>query len=142
MLQAYPTRRNAPYIMLGAAPTEQHEIGSLMMAVLLRSNGFRVEYLGPDIPLEDLVDYASYEHPEMIILTASLEPAALELVHFQEKLNKLRPVPIFAYGGRAFDQKSDLRKKIPGFYLGQDMEGGRDRSQPASKKKAIFRENK
>jgi methanogenic corrinoid protein MtbC1 len=121
MLQAYPTRRNSAYIMLGAAPTEQHEIGSLMMAVLLRSNGFRVEYLGPDIPLEDLVDYASYEHPDMIILTASLEPAALELLHLQEKLAKLRPAPAFAYGGRAFDSKPDLRKKVPGIYLGKDM---------------------
>ncbi len=122
MLQAYPTRRNSPYIMLGAGPTEQHEIGSLMMAVLLRSHGFRVEYLGPDIPLEDLADYASYEHPHMIILTASLEPAAMELVHFKETLSKLRPVPVFAYAGRAFDQKPDLRKKIPGLYLGKHMD--------------------
>jgi methanogenic corrinoid protein MtbC1 len=122
MLQAYPTRRNAPYIMLGAGPTEQHEIGSLMMAVLLRSNGFRIEYLGPDIPLEDLADYASYEHPDMIILTASLEPAAMELVHFKERLGKLRPVPIFAYAGRTFDLKPDLRKRIPGLYLGKHMD--------------------
>ncbi len=122
MLQAYPTRRSAPYIMLGAAPTEQHEIGSLMMAVLLRSNGFRVEYLGPDIPLEDLQDYASYEHPDLIILTASLEPAAMELIRFQDKLSKLRPVPLFAYGGRIFDLKPDLRKRVPGIYLGKQMD--------------------
>jgi DNA-binding transcriptional MerR regulator/methanogenic corrinoid protein MtbC1 len=122
LLQAYPTRRGSPYIMLGGAPTEQHEIGSLMMSVLLRSNGFRVEYLGPDIPLEDLVDYASYEHPQMILLTATLEPAALEMLHFQEKLNKLRLIPIFGYAGRAFDLKPELCKKIPGTYLGQDME--------------------
>ena len=122
MLQAYPTRRSAPYIMLGAAPTEQHEIGSLMMAVLLRSNGFRVEYLGPDIPLEDLLDYASYEHPDMILLTASLEPAAMELIGFQDKLSKLRPAPLFAYGGRVFDLKPELRKHIPGIYLGKQMD--------------------
>lgn len=122
MLQAYPTRRSSPYIMLGAGPTEQHEIGSLMMAVLLRSNGFRIEYLGPDIPLEDLADYASYEHPDMIILTASLEPAAMELVHFKDKLSKLRPVPVFAYAGRIFDNKPDLRRKIPGLYLGRHMD--------------------
>ena len=122
LLQTYPTRRSSPYIMLGAGPTEQHEIGSLMMAVLLRSNGFRVEYLGPDIPLEDLADYASYEHPNMIILTASLEPAAMELAHFKEKLSRLRSVPVFAYAGRVFDQKPDLRKKIPGLYLGKHMD--------------------
>ena len=92
-----------------------------MMAVLLRSNGFRVEYLGPDIPLDDLVDYSTYEHPDMIILTASLESAAMELVHFQDKLARLRPLPIFAYAGRSFDKKPDLRKKVPGIYLGAQM---------------------
>ncbi len=122
LLQTYPTRRSSPYIMLGAGPTEQHEIGSLMMAVLLRSHGFRVEYLGPDIPLEDLADYASYEHPDMIILTASLEAAAMELAHFKEKLSRLRSAPVFAYAGRVFDQKPDLRKKIPGLYLGKHMD--------------------
>lgn len=122
MFQAYPTRRNAPYIMLGAGPTEQHEIGSLMMAVILRSNGFRIEYLGPDIPLEDLADYASYEHPDMIILTASLEPAAMELVHFKETLSKQHPVPVFAYAGRTFDLNPELCKKIPGVYLGENMD--------------------
>jgi MerR family transcriptional regulator, light-induced transcriptional regulator len=122
MLQAYPTRRNSATILLGAAPSEYHEIGSLMMAVLLRSKGFRVEYLGPDIPLEDLLDYASSEHPEMIILTASLESAALELTHFQENLKKLRPVPVFGYAGRIFDLKPDLRKTVPGNYLGTRMD--------------------
>lgn len=121
LLQAYPTRRGSPYILLGGAPTEQHEIGSLMMSVLLRSHGFRVEYLGPDIPLEDLIDYASYEHPHMIVLTATLEPAALEMLHFQEKLNKIHPTPVFGYGGRIFDLKPDLRKKVSGIYLGENM---------------------
>lgn len=124
MLQAYPSRRGAPYIMVGAAPTEQHEIGGLMMSVLLRSHGFRVEYLGPDIPLEDLLDYASYEHPDLIALTATLEPAAMELARFQDQLSRLSPVPQFAYGGRSFDQKPELRKRIPGIYLGKQMDQG------------------
>jgi len=122
LLQAYSNRRNAPYILIGCAPTEQHEIGSLMVAVLLRSHGFRVEYLGPDVPIEDLVDYASYEHPQMVILTASMESTALELVHAEEKVGKLHPIPIFGYGGGAFVRKVDLRKKIPGIYLGDDLD--------------------
>jgi MerR family transcriptional regulator, light-induced transcriptional regulator len=124
MLQAYPSRRSAPYLLVGGAPTEQHEIGSLMMAVLLRSHGFRIEYLGPDIPLEDLVDYASYEHPDMIVLVASMEPAAMELAHLKDRLARLRPTPLFGYGGRAFVLKPDLRKRIPGIYLGDSIEQG------------------
>lgn len=121
LIQAYPSRRSSPSILIGSAPTEQHEIGSLMIAVLLRSLGYRVEYLGPDIPLVDLVDYASYEHPAMICLSASSREAAQELQHLQEKLNKLRPSPIFGYGGRAFNLNEDLRKTTPGIFLGKTL---------------------
>jgi DNA-binding transcriptional MerR regulator len=118
LLQAYPSRRNAGYILIGCAPTEQHELGTLMLAVLLRSYGYRVEYLGPDIPLEDLVEYSSYEHPAMVILSAMTLPAALELKRFQEKLRKIRPAPLFGYGGRAFNQNAGLIEQISGTYLG------------------------
>lgn len=121
LMQAYPTRRNTPYILVGCAPTEHHEIGSMMVAVLLRSYGYRVEYLGPDIPLDDLVDYASFEHPALVCLSASNEEAALKLLGLQEKLNKLHPAPIFAYGGRAFDIHADLRRRIAGQYVGQAL---------------------
>ena len=95
-----------------------------MMAVLLRSSGFRVEYLGPDIPLEDLVDYSSYKHPDMIILTASLENSALGLLKMQEKLNKLQPAPVFGYGGAAFITRPELKTRVQGFYLGDSIEQG------------------
>jgi DNA-binding transcriptional MerR regulator len=123
LLQAYPSRRNAGYILIGCAPTEQHELGTLMLAVLLRSYGYRVEYLGPDIPLEDLAEYAAYEHPAMIILSATTMPAALELKRFQEKLNKIRPVPLFGYGGRAFNLNTRLIGEISGSYLGPTLSG-------------------
>jgi methanogenic corrinoid protein MtbC1 len=122
LLQAYPSRRNAAYILVGCAPTEQHELGSLMMAVLLRSHGYRIEYLGPDIPLEDLVEYSADEHPTMIVLSATTPPAALELKRLQERLRKQRPQPLFGYGGRAFDNNTSLQEQIPGIYLGNNFE--------------------
>jgi DNA-binding transcriptional MerR regulator len=123
LLQAYPSRRNAGYILIGCAPTEQHEQGTLMLAVLLRSYGYRVEYLGPDIPLEDLVEYSTYEHPAMVILSATTMPAALELKRFYEKLRKIRPAPLFGYGGRAFNFNTSLLEQIPGCYLGPTLAG-------------------
>ncbi len=122
LLQAYPSRRSSPLILIGCAPMEQHELGSLMMAVLIRSEGFRVEYLGPDIPIEDLADYASYESPGMIILSASSEYSARQMRRMQDLLKKLHSVPIFGYGGRAFDLQPELRKEIPGIYLGDTLQ--------------------
>lgn len=123
MFQAYPTRRNSAYIMVGCAETEQHEIGSLMMAVLLRAQGYRVEYLGPDIPLDDLVDYARYEKPSMILLSASLESSAGLLKKAQEKISRIKTPIIFAYGGGAFVRKPALRREVPGEYLGDTLDG-------------------
>ncbi len=122
LLQAYPTRRGAPLILIGCAPMEQHELGTLMMAVLLRSEGYRIEYLGPDIPIEDLAEYARFENPNMVILSATSESSARELRRMQELLQKARPAPVFAYGGRAFDQTPQLQKEIAGVYLGNTME--------------------
>lgn len=122
LLQAYPARRNTPVILVGCAPGEHHEIGSLMLAVLLRSYGYRVEYMGPDIPLEDLVDYASYEHPAMILLSASSKESALQLKNVQARLEKQRPAPLFGFGGRAFIIFPELREQISGRYMGDTIE--------------------
>lgn len=122
LLQAYPVKRGAPSIIVGCAPMEQHELGPLMIAVLLRSAGYRVEFLGPDVPVDDLVDYASYERPAMIIMSATSPASALELAGMQQKLRKVRPTPIFAYGGQAFDLNPQLRQKVPGCYLGNSLD--------------------
>jgi methanogenic corrinoid protein MtbC1 len=120
--QNLPTRRGSSYILVGCGPDEQHEIGALMIAALLRSEGYRVEYLGPDVPVDDLIDYARYEHPHMIVLASSMESSAIELKNVQEKLQHLRPIPIFGYGGAAFTIRPSLRQEVPGIFLGETMQ--------------------
>lgn len=121
LMQAYPSRRNAPFLMVGCAANEQHEIGSLMLAVLLRAEGYRVEYLGPDIPVEDLVEYAAGEHPDMIILTASMLETAEPLKKMPDLIKKIKPQPLFGYGGAAFVMKPELKKELKGDYLGDSL---------------------
>ena len=124
LFQSYPARRGAAHILIGCAPGEQHELGSLMFAVLLRSRGYQVEYLGPDIPLQDLADYAKSERPSLISLSASLEEPALALAGMQDKLSGMRPVPQFAYSGAAFVNHPELKKKVQGIYLGDSLDAG------------------
>lgn len=121
LLQAYPYRRNAAYIILGGAPSEQHEIGALMISVLLRSQGYHVDFLGPDLPLDDLAEHARYEKPQMVILTATTRESALNLERMQDKLSRLRPAPLFGYGGFAFVYDPALRKRVPGIFLGETL---------------------
>jgi MerR family transcriptional regulator, light-induced transcriptional regulator len=122
IFQAFPTRSSAPFVLVGCAPTELHEIGSLMLAVMLRSEGFRVEYLGPDLPLEDLVDYARYEHPAMVVMAATSIESAELIGHLQEKLSKIKPTPMMGFGGSAFNQQDGLIEKIQGNFLGYTLD--------------------
>ncbi len=122
MMQTFPTHRGAPQILVGCAPMEQHEIGPLMLALLLRQSGYRIEFLGPDIPLDDLVDYADFEHPAMIILSATLPDSAEELRGLQARLTALDKPVLFGYGGRAFNLKPKLRDSSDGTFLGATFE--------------------
>lgn len=117
MLPSYPSRSQAPLVIIGCAPMEVRELNGIMLTVLLRREGYRVEYLGPDIPLEDLADYAVDVQPAMVILTASSDFTARQLRGMQSRLKKIRSAPIFAYCGEAFDTQPELRQEIPGAYL-------------------------
>lgn len=119
--QDIPIRKNAPYILAGCAPSEQHEIGSLMFAILLRQAGYQVEYLGPDIPLSDLIEYADEQQPNMVILSATTESSGAELLGVGKKLGRMRVPPIFAYGGRAYSAYPALRQKMDGVFLGGEF---------------------
>ncbi len=120
LFQAYPARHSASRLVVGCAPGEFHDIGSLMLALLLRREGYRVEFLGPDVQLEDLSEYARTERPALICLSANSEAAARGLRQLDARLAGMRPRPRFAFGGRVFNVQSNLRTIVPGLYLGED----------------------
>lgn len=119
LMQSFPARRTAPRIIMGCAPSEQHEIGMLMLAVLLRREGYRVDYLGANIPAEDLIDYIRAERPAMACFTAASEDAARELRQIYNGIAGMRPAVKFGYGGRAFVINPALRESTPGIFLGE-----------------------
>lgn len=124
LFYALPSRNTGKRILVGNGPDEDHEIGELMFACQLREKGFFVDYVGPDNPMEDLVEYAGEQNAALVILTATLETNALELKKTQEKLNHLPKPPIFAYAGQAFSLFPALLTAVPGVYLGKSLEAG------------------
>jgi methanogenic corrinoid protein MtbC1 len=117
--QSLPLHSSAPKVIVGCGPEELHEIGSLMFAALLRNLGYRVEFLGPDIPLEDLALYLNSEKPKLVILSATLKNSALKLIYFGNLLKEIIPSPLFGFGGAAFNANPELVDQIPGIYLGR-----------------------
>lgn len=119
--QSLPLHAAAPKVILGCGPDELHEIGPLMLATLLRDAGYRVEYLGPDVPLADLLIYIREEMPKIVVLSATMKESAQDLMKFPEKLKGLKPSPLFGYGGAAYILHPDLTEQIEGYYLGPSI---------------------
>ena len=57
--------------VLACAPGERHEIGLLMLAVLLRADGWQVAYLGADTPVADAVSLAETLDADVLCFSAT-----------------------------------------------------------------------
>ena len=55
LLGVYQSEAAAHRLVVATPPGEQHEIGALMVAVSAALEGWSVTYLGPDLPVEDLL---------------------------------------------------------------------------------------
>jgi methanogenic corrinoid protein MtbC1 len=86
--------------VLACAPGERHELGLLMLAVLLRADGWQVAFLGADTPVEDAVDVASELGARVLGISATMPESAsaatrgLRAAHPPEELAVI-------FGGRA-----------------------------------------
>jgi DNA-binding transcriptional MerR regulator len=87
-----------PLAVLACLPGEQHDIGLISFGLALRAQGWRIVYLGPDCPVENVAEAARQVEARLVVLSAvsadRVEPVLPEL----EKLARDRTVAI---GGAA-----------------------------------------
>lgn len=60
-----------PLALLACPSGERHTLGLLSFAVALTEHGWRIAYLGADMPIEQVADAASRLHPDAIVLSAT-----------------------------------------------------------------------
>lgn len=65
--------------VLACAPGEHHDVGLLMLAVMLRSDGWRVEFLGANTPVDDAVAFAATIGASILCFSASRSESVDEL---------------------------------------------------------------
>jgi methanogenic corrinoid protein MtbC1 len=119
--QSLPYHLSAPKVLVGCGPDELHALSPLLFATLLRDSGYRVEFLGPDIPLEDLLEYIIEEKPKMVIISAMMGDSIPQLVDFSRRLAQLKTAPLLGFGGAAFNRNPESCLSIQGIYLGKTM---------------------
>jgi methanogenic corrinoid protein MtbC1 len=65
--------------VLACVAGERHELGLLMLAAVLRADGWRVAYLGPDTPVLDALRLAEDLEAQALCLSAALPERVTEL---------------------------------------------------------------
>ena len=103
LLNAQPVGEG-PLILLGCAPGERHEIGVLMLALMLRRAGHNTRYLGGDVPLQDWARAIRELQPSLVAISAMTAHSAemlagLEIALAGLPLNRL---PRIVFGGMGF----------------------------------------
>jgi methanogenic corrinoid protein MtbC1 len=57
--------------VLACAPGEHHDVGLLMLAVMLRADGWRVEFLGADTPIDAALTFAEDVGASILCISAA-----------------------------------------------------------------------
>jgi MerR family transcriptional regulator, light-induced transcriptional regulator len=122
LLRAVPNGTGGALIWVGCAPSELHEVGAVLLSVYLRRVGYRVHYLGQNLPLEDFTAEVQKHQPAMILFSAATVSAVQELSILTSRLSNTNPRPIIGYGGQIFNQHPELRSNIAGVFMGTSAE--------------------
>ena len=112
-----PTRPGS--ILVACPQGEYHIIGPLLLTFLLRRLGWRVLYLGANVPTERLETTVAAAKPNLVIMAAQRLHTAAKLVEAAELLRGEK-VPL-AYGGLIFNLLPTLRRRVAGHFLGETL---------------------
>jgi DNA-binding transcriptional MerR regulator len=63
-------RSDGPRALLACPQGERHDLGLIAFGLALRERGWRIDYLGPDTPVESLEEAAQRTDPAVIVLSA------------------------------------------------------------------------
>ena len=108
--------------LLAVCPAgEDHEFGLLLTTFILRRQGWQVIYLGANVPLYRLEAAIQEIKPILTIALAQTFPAASSLAKLGSFLEEHGTR--LAFGGGIINAIPSLIDRIPGYFLGETIEG-------------------
>ena len=104
---------NGKTLIAASVATNAHDIGIRAIADLYQMEGWRVIYLGSDVPVADIPKMISYFNADLLILSATLD---VQLPQVKDTIQEIRQrceksIKVMV-GGYAFDQAPDMAKTI------------------------------
>ena len=105
--------------VLACAPGEQHDIGLMMLAVMLRADGWRVEYLGADTPVEAALDFAAEIGATVLCISAALGESVRQVEVALASIERPRGI-VLVLGGTAVDAR--IARGLEAIYADSELD--------------------
>jgi hypothetical protein len=119
VLQSQPVLPStAPLLAAACAPSEAHQLGLIILALLARRQGWRVAFLGQGTPLEAMVELARAHKPNAIAVSVTTVVGLAGLIPWLDPSN--RPAAPLIFGGRMPNLLPAMRAHLPGEYAGDN----------------------
>jgi DNA-binding transcriptional MerR regulator/methylmalonyl-CoA mutase cobalamin-binding subunit len=80
LFRVYEVRGNAPRLVVATPPGQVHELGALMAATSAAAEGWGVTYLGPDLPVPDLLRAVRQTDARAVAVSAVYAPKRADLL--------------------------------------------------------------
>ncbi len=119
LLAATPAPTRDGRMIVGCPPGENHTFSPLLVTFLLRRRGWDVVYLGSDVPTNRLHATIERTRPDLVVFSAQLLETAAALLDVAFYLHAAH-VPL-AFGGYIFNVVPELSHRIPGHFLGGEL---------------------
>lgn len=109
-----PQREKRGRAVVSTTTNEYHEIGATMVANSLELDGWEVEYLGSNMPKEDLLDFVFAYQPDILALSVAM---SFNLESMQSIIDSIYSWPAekrpkIMVGGSAFRDLPDLATRL------------------------------
>jgi MerR family transcriptional regulator, light-induced transcriptional regulator len=124
LLDGLPPAIGRP-VLVGCGPDEQHELGALLLTLLLRARGHRVVYLGARVPGPAMERAAAALEPAGVVVSLTM-PESLEraLDWMRDSRRWSRHTWVSWWAGPAVANAPDLAARLPGGLLDGSVDQG------------------
>jgi MerR family transcriptional regulator, light-induced transcriptional regulator len=117
LLEGLPPALGRP-LLVGCGPDEQHDLGALLVAVLLRARGHRVVYLGARVPGPVMERAAAALEPAGVVVGLTMPDSLEQAVRWTTGNRRwTRWAPVAWWGGPAAARAPELAGRLPGEVL-------------------------
>ncbi|HEU4451358.1 MAG TPA: MerR family transcriptional regulator [Gaiellaceae bacterium] len=104
-----------PLAVLACAPGELHDLGLISFGLALRARGWRIAYLGPDTPVDTLLETAGSLGPDLVVVSATTPQRVSRLRDALGELARVAPLALAGPG-----PKQALAESVGALLLADD----------------------